>query len=90
LRRRSVRAKQRGEERKEGRGGGLTGGAGVSAGEEKRERDGGEVGCYGKGEVVCWATRLKGKEVSSFFSFFSFPNLFKFKSKFFKPFHKIL
>jgi hypothetical protein len=72
--RHSAWSKQRREERKEGEEEGLTGGAGVSLREKKRERDGRAWAAAGEGKVGCSAAGPKGKVVLSFFRF-----LFQFK-----------
>jgi hypothetical protein len=55
--------RSRGGRKKEGRGweGRLTGGAGVSVEEEKRERDGGAWAAAGERKAGCWAAGPKGK-----------------------------
>jgi hypothetical protein len=89
--RRSAWSKQRREERKEGEEEGLTGGAGVSLREKKRERDGRAWAAAGEGKVGCSAAGPKGKVVLSFFVFFSNSNFsFQIQTKILQTFHKIL
>jgi hypothetical protein len=64
-----ARAKQRRGKKGRGREGRLTGGAGVSLGEEKRERDGGAWAAAGKRKAGCWAAGPKGKVVLFLFLF---------------------
>jgi hypothetical protein len=72
-----TRAKQRRGKKGREREGRLTGGAGMSVEEEKRERDGGAWAAAGKVLAGRWATGLKGKRGKFRFFIFLFQILFK-------------